>query len=306
MDSSLFLSQLLNGLQLGVLLFLLSSGLTLIFGIMNFINLAHGSLYMIGAFVGAASYNASGSFLFSIAAAIGAAAVVGVLIEHLVARPLYRYDHLYQVLATFGLMMFFNELAIVIWGTRPYFVTIPETLQGAVNVFGIQYPLYRLLIIVVGIAVAFGAWFLIQKTRFGMLTRAGTSNAAMVSVLGANIDLLKKVLFMLGAGLAGLAGTLAGPLLSVQSGMGDPVLILALVVIVVGGIGSIRGALVSAIIIAIIDTLGRTYLPSLLAFVLAPSAANTVGSAVASMLIYLLMAFVLAFRPHGLMVSVKR
>lgn len=306
MDSSLFLSQLLNGLQLGVLLFLLSSGLTLIFGIMNFINLAHGSLYMIGAFVGAASYNASGSFLFSIAAAIAAAAVVGVLIEHLVARPLYRYDHLYQVLATFGLMMFFNELAIVIWGTRPYFVTIPETLQGAVNVFGIQYPLYRLLIIVVGIAVAFGAWFLIQKTRFGMLTRAGTSNAAMVSVLGANIDLLKKVLFMLGAGLAGLAGTLSGPLLSVQSGMGDPVLILALVVIVVGGIGSIRGALVSAIIIAIIDTLGRTYLPSLLAFVLAPSAANTVGSAVASMLIYLLMAFVLAFRPHGLMVSVKR
>ncbi len=306
MDSSLFLSQLLNGLQLGVLLFLLSSGLTLIFGIMNFINLAHGSLYMIGAFVGAASYNASGSFLFSIAAAIAAAAVVGVLIEHLVARPLYRYDHLYQVLATFGLMMFFNELAIVIWGTRPYFVTIPETLQGAVNVFGIQYPLYRLLIIVVGIAVAFGAWFLIQKTRFGMLTRAGTSNAAMVSVLGANIDLLKKVLFMLGAGLAGLAGTLAGPLLSVQSGMGDPVLILALVVIVVGGIGSIRGALVSAIIIAIIDTLGRTYLPTLLAFVLAPSAANTVGSAVASMLIYLLMAFVLAFRPHGLMVSVKR
>jgi len=306
MNSSLFLSQLLNGLQLGVLLFLLSSGLTLIFGIMNFINLAHGSLYMVGAFVGAAAYNASGSFWFSLAAGVASAALAGLLIEHLVARPLYRHDHLYQVLATFGLMMFFNELAIVIWGNRPYFVTIPESIRGAVTIFGAPYPVYRLLVIAVGIAVAFGAWFLIQKTRFGMLTRAGTTNAAMVSVLGANVDLLKKALFMLGAGLAGLAGTLAGPILSVQSGMGDPVLILALVVIVVGGIGSIRGALLAAIVIAVIDTLGRAYLPHLLTLVLAPSAANTAGSALASMLIYLLMAFVLAFRPHGIMYSARR
>lgn len=306
MNSSLFLSQLLNGLQLGVLLFLLSSGLTLIFGIMNFINLAHGSLYMIGAFVGAASYNASGSFLFSLLAAVASAAIVGAIMEHLIARPLYRHDHLYQVLATFGLMMFFNELAIVIWGNRPYFVTIPEVIQGSVQILDAQYPIYRLLIIAVGIVVAFAAWFLIQKTRFGMLVRAGTTHASMVSVLGANVDLLKKALFMLGAALAGLAGTLAGPILSVQSGMGDPVLILALVVIVVGGIGSIRGALFAAILIAVIDTLGRAYLPQLLALFLAPTAANTVGSAIASMLIYLLMAFVLAFRPHGLMVSAKR
>jgi len=306
MNSSLFLSQLLNGLQLGVLLFLLSSGLTLIFGIMNFINLAHGSLYMIGAFVGAATYNASGSFLFSIAAAMASAAVVGLIIEHLVARPLYRYDHLYQVLATFGLMMFFNELAIVIWGNRPYFVEIPEVIRGSVMMFGAEYPIYRLLIIVVGVVVAFGAWFLIQKTRFGMLTRAGATSSSMVGVLGVNIDLLKKSLFMLGAALSGLAGTLAGPILSVQSGMGDPVLILALVVIVVGGIGSIRGALLAAIIIAIIDTLGRAYLPHLLGLVLPPAAANTTGTALASMLIYILMAFVLAFKPHGIMSSAKR
>jgi len=306
MNGSLLLSQLLNGLQLGVLLFLMSSGLTLIFGIMNFINLAHGSLYMVGAFVGAASYNASGSFLFSLFAAVAAAAVVGAIVEHLVARPLYRHDHLYQVLATFGLMMFFDELAIVIWGNRSYFVTIPEAIRGSVSIFGALYPIFRLLIIAVGVVVAFGAWFLIQKTRFGMLVRAGTTHPAMVSVLGSNVDLLKKSLFMLGAGLAGLAGTLAGPIMSVQSGMGDPVLILALVVIVVGGIGSIRGALFSAILIAVIDTLGRAYLPGLLALFLQPTEANTVGSAVASMLIYLLMAFVLAFKPHGIMVSTKR
>lgn len=301
MNISLFMAQLLNGLQLGVLLFLLSSGLTLIFGIMNFINLAHGSLYMVGAFVGAATYNSTGVFWFSLLAAIASAALVGLLIEHLIARPLYRHDHLYQVLATFGLMMFFNELAIVIWGNRPYFVEIPAFMQGAVDLFGASYPVYRLVIIAVGILVAIGAWYLIQKTRFGMLTRAGATHSAMVSVLGANIDLLKKALFMLGAGLAGLAGTLAGPILSVQSGMGDGVLILALVVIVVGGIGSIRGALLAAIVIAIIDTLGRAYLPQLLALALDPTAANTVGAAVASMLIYLLMAIVLAVRPEGLM-----
>ncbi|MDB5838551.1 MAG: branched-chain amino acid transporter permease [Herminiimonas sp.] len=306
MDSSLFLSQLLNGLQLGVLLFLLSSGLTLIFGIMNFINLAHGSLYMIGGFIGAASFNASGSFLFAVTAAIIASAVVGLLLEHLVAKPLYRHDHLYQVLATFGLMMFFNELAIVIWGNRPYYSALPDSLGGALTVFGAPYPVYRILIIAVGVLVALGAWFLIQKTRFGMLIRAGASNPSMVSVLGANIDLLKKLLFMLGAGLAGLAGALAGPILSVQSGMGEPVLILALVVIVVGGIGSIRGALAGAVIIAIIDTLGRAYLPQLLGKLLAPPVANAAGPALASMLIYILMALVLAFRPNGIMSPAKR
>jgi branched-chain amino acid transport system permease protein len=301
MNISLFMAQLLNGVQLGVLLYLLSSGLTLIFGIMNFINLAHGSLYMVGAFIGAATYNTTGVFWFSLLAAIASAALVGLLIEHLVARPLYRYDHLYQVLATFGLMMFFNELAIVIWSNRPYFVEIPGFMQGAIDLFGAPYPVYRLIVIATGVLVAFGAWFLIQRTRFGMLTRAGATHADMVSVLGANIDLLKKTLFMVGAGLAGLAGTLAGPILSVQSGMGDGVLILALVVIVVGGIGSIRGALLAAIVIAIIDTLGRAYLPQLLAQVMKATSANSVGGALASMLIYLLMAVVLAVRPEGLM-----
>lgn len=306
MNSSLFFSQLLNGLQLGVLLFLLSSGLTLIFGIMNFINLAHGSLYMIGAFVGAATYNISGSFFFSLAAGMASAAVVGLLIEHVVARQLYRYDHLYQVLATFGLMMFFNELAIVIWGNQPYFVEIPEVIRGSVALFGADYPVYRLLIIAVGVAVALGAWFLVQRTRFGMLIRAGSTSSSMVGILGVNIDLLKKALFMLGAALSGLAGTLAGPILSVQSGMGDPVLILALVVIVVGGIGSIRGALLAAVIIATIDTLGRAYLPYLLELVMPPAAAGSTGTALASMLIYILMAGVLAFRPHGILSAAKR
>lgn len=306
MNTSLFLSQLLNGVQLGVLLFLLSSGLTLIFGIMNFINLAHGSLYMVGAFVGAASYNASGSFVFAIIAAIISSGLVGLMLEHLIARPLYRYDHLYQVLATFGLMMFFNELAIVTFGNRPYYAAIPDSLGGAISVFGAPYPVYRILIIAVGVLVALGAWFLIQKTRFGMLVRAGATNASMVSVLGANVDLLKKSLFMLGAGLAGLAGALAGPILSVQSGMGEPVLILALVVIVVGGIGSIRGALVGAMLIAVIDTLGRAYLPTMLGKVMLPSAANAVGPALASMLIYVLMALVLAFRPNGLISATRR
>ncbi|MCK9507198.1 MAG: branched-chain amino acid ABC transporter permease [Pigmentiphaga sp.] len=306
MDSSLFLSQLLNGVQLGVLLFLLSSGLTLIFGIMNFINLAHGSLYMVGAFIGAAAFNASGSFVFAVMAGMLASAAVGLLLEHGIARPLYRYDHLYQVLATFGLMMFFNELAIVIFGSRPYYAGIPDYLSGAVTVFGSPYPVYRILIIVVGILVAVGAWYLIQKTRFGMLIRAGASNSNMVSVLGVNIDLLKKLLFMLGAALAGLAGALAGPILSVQSGMGEPVLILALVVIVVGGIGSIRGALVAAMIIAIIDTLGRAYMPQLLAPFMVPTSANAVGPALASMLIYILMALVLAFKPDGILAPRKR
>ncbi len=305
MNSSSLLPQLLNGLQLGVLLFLLSSGLTLIFGIMNFINLAHGSLYMIGAFIGAASYNASGSFVFAIGAAIVSSAVVGLVIEHLVARPLYRYDHLYHVLATFGLMMFFNELAVVIWGNRPYYASIPDALGGSIPLFGAQYPVYRILIIAVGVLVALAAWFLIQKTRFGMLVRAGATNSAMVSVLGVNIDRLKKMLFMLGAGLSGLAGALAGPILSVQSGMGEPVLILALVVIVVGGVGSIRGALIAALVIAIIDTLGRAYLPAMLGTFLAPAVANAAGPALASMLIYVLMALVLAFRPGGI-VSVAR
>lgn len=306
MDISLFLVQLLNGLQLGVLLFLLASGLTLIFGIMNFINLAHGSLYMVGAFVGAATYNASGSFFFSLLAAMASAGIAGLVIEHLVARPLYRYDHLYQVLATFGLMMFFNELAIVIFGNTPYFVEVPHIVSGAVSLFGASYPLYRLIIIAVGIIVAAGAWYLIQKTRFGMLTRAGATHASMVSVLGVNIDFLKKALFMLGAALSGLAGTLAGPILSVQSGMGDPVLILALVVIVIGGIGSIRGALLGALLIAVIDTLGRVYLPEILGLIMVPSAASKVGTAVASMLIYIIMAFVLAFKPNGIMSARKR
>jgi len=306
MTGSLLVSQLLNGLQLGALLFLMASGLTLIFGIMNFINLAHGSLYMVGAFLGATAFNASGSFFFALVAAAVGSGLVGVLLERVIARPLYRHDHLYQVLATFGLMMFFNELASVIWGSRPYYTTVPPGLSGAVSIAGASYPVYRLLIIAVGALVALGAWFLIQRTRFGMLIRAGASNAAMASVLGANVDWLKTLLFLLGAGLAGLAGLLAGPILSVQSGMGEPVLILALVVIVVGGIGSVRGTFFAALLVAMIDTLGRAFLPDILRAMFDVSVANALGPALASMLIYVLMAVVLAFRPQGLVFSSKR
>jgi len=306
MTAALPLSQLLNGLQQGALLFLMAAGLTLIFGIMNFINLAHGSLYMVGAFLGATAFNASGSFIFALLAAGLGSAAVGGLLERFIARPLYRSDHLYQVLATFGLMMFFNELAAVIWGSRPYHASIPPQWAGVVSIAGANYPVYRLLIIAMGAAVALGAWWLIQRTRFGMLIRAGASNADMAGVLGANVDWLKTLLFLLGAALAGLAGLLAGPLLSVQAGMGEPVLILALVVIVVGGIGSVRGTFIAALLIAMIDTLGRAFLPDLLRAVFDASVANAVGPALASMLIYILMAVVLAFRPQGLVFSAQK
>jgi len=306
MTVSLLMSQLLNGLQLGALLFLMASGLTLIFGIMNFVNMAHGSLYMTGAFVGATAYNASGSFLFALVCATVGSGMVGVLIERLIARPLYRHDQLYQVLATFGLVMFFNQLAVLIWGNRPYYTTVPQGLEGAVSIAGESYPVYRLLIIAVGALVVLGAWFLIQRTRFGMLIRAGASNAVMTSVLGANVDRLKTLLFLFGAMLAGLAGLLAGPILSVQSGMGEPVLILVLVVIAVGGIGSVRGTFFAALLVAMIDTLGRAFLPDILRTMFDVSVVNALGPALASMLIYVLMAVVLAFRPQGLAFSSRR
>jgi len=203
-------------------------------------------------------------------------------------------------------MMFFNQLAVLIWGNRPYYTTVPHVLEGAVSIAGSNYPIYRLWIILVGALVAMGAWFLIQRTRFGMLIRAGASNADMANVLGANVDQLKSRLFLLGAMLAGLAGLLAGPVLSVQSGMGDPVLILALVVIAIGGIGSVRGTLLAALLVAMIDTLGRAFLPDIFRLFFDASVVNAVGSALASMLIYVLMAVILAFRPQGLAFSSRR
>jgi len=300
MSASLLFVQLLNGLQYGVLLFLLAAGLTLVFGIMSFVNLAHGSLYMVGAYAAALAYAASGSFALAVLAAMGAALAVGLLLEVAIVSRLYRRDHLDHVLATFGLVMFFNELVRLVWGPQPLFVQVPEVLAGTVQVFGFNYPSYRFAIIAVGLLVAIGSYWLINKTRVGMLIRAGAQNPQLVGALGVNIGLLNAMLFGVGAMLAGLAGAMAGPLLSVQSGMGEPVLITTLVVIVIGGIGSVNGALYAALIVGVVDTLGRVLLPLLMRQVAERSVADAAGPALASMLVYLLMALVLALRPQGL------
>jgi len=299
--TGLFFTQLLNGLQLGVLLFLLSAGLTLVFGIMNFVNLAHGSLYMMGAYFAAAAFNAfGGSFSAAAAAAVAGTLLLGLLIERLVLANLYKRDHLDQVLATFGLILFFNEVVRAIWGPASVYMNVPALLTGTVNLFGLPYPSYRFAIIAVGLAVGAGLYLVIHRTRVGMLIRAGASNADMVSALGVDIKGLNTLVFALGAALAGLAGLMAGPIVSVQSGMGEPILILTLVVIVTGGIGSIRGAFYGALIVGIVDTVGRAFLPALLREFLERSVAQAAGPAIASMLIYLLMAAVLALRPQGL------
>ena len=300
MSASLLFVQLLNGLQYGVLLFLLAAGLTLVFGIMSFVNLAHGSLYMVGAYAAALAYGATGSFALAVLAAMGAALVVGLLLEVTIVSRLYRRDHLDHVLATFGLVMFFNELVRLVWGPQPLFVQVPEVLAGTVQVFSFSYPSYRFAIIAVGLLVAVGSYWLIHKTRVGMLIRAGAQNPQLVGALGVNIGLLNAMLFGVGVMLAGLAGAMAGPLLSVQSGMGEPVLITTLVVIVIGGIGSVNGALYAALIVGVVDTLGRVLLPLVMRQVAERSVADAAGPALASMLVYLLMALVLALRPQGL------
>ncbi len=300
MTTGLLLIQLLNGVQLGVLLFLMAAGLTLVFGIMNFVNLAHGSLFMMGAYFAAASYDWSGSFTVAALCAVFGTLLLGFVIERLALSGLYRRDHLDQVLCTFGLILIFNELVRVLWGLAPLYLGTPGALTGVVSILGQPYPLYRAVVIVVGLVVGLLLYLLIHRTRVGMLIRAGALNPVMVSALGVNIRLLNTVIFTLGAALAGLAGLMAAPLVSVQSGMGEPILILTLVVIVTGGIGSIRGAFYGALIVGIVDTVGRAFLPMLLRSAIDPSVAQAAGPAIASMLIYLLMALVLAVRPQGL------
>src|SRR5436190_10738895 len=300
MMASLIFEQLLNGLQYGVLLFLLAAGLTLVLGIMNFVNLAHGSFYMLGAYLGAAVYTMSGSFVLAGIAAVTGTLVIGIVIERTTLMAFYARDHLYQVLATVGLILFFNEIARILWGSSAIYMRAPQGFTGAVNLIGILYPSYRFLVIVVGLLLAAGLYVIIHHTKIGMLTRAGAANLRMVSVLGINIQLLNTMLFGLGAALAGLAGVMAAPILAVQPSMGDNVIITVLVVIVVGGIGSVRGAFFGALIVGVVDTIGRVYLPQLLAQFTEKSLADAAGSALASMMIYLFMAVVLAFRPRGL------
>ncbi|WP_353473351.1 branched-chain amino acid ABC transporter permease [Salipiger sp. H15] len=301
MTPILIAEQVLNGLQSGVMLFLMAAGLTLIFGVMGLINLAHGSLYMIGAFAAAATAAATGSFLLALVAALAAAAAAGALVERLVIRRLYDRDHLDQVLATFALILIFSEGTRWVFGSFPLYLDIPAALSGPVTLpGGIQYPLYRLFIIGMGLVVAALLFWLIARTRLGIRIRAGENDREMIAALGVDIARLYTLVFALGAALAGLAGALVGAIQSVQVGMGEPVLILAFVVIVIGGIGSIEGALVGAILVGLTDTLGGIFLPQIFALFMEPAAATQTGAALASMAIYVLMAGVLVWKPTGL------
>lgn len=292
---------MLNGAQLGATLFLMAAGLTLVFGVMGLINLAHGSLYMIGAFCCAWVANTTGSFLLGLLAGLAGAAIVGVIIEVVVIRRLYQRGHLDQVLATFALILILSEATSWIFGPAPLYLNIPVWLSGTVSLpSGGQYSLYRLVIIALGLFVAFALYLLITKTRLGMRIRAGESDREMIAALGVNIRVIYTLVFALGAGLAGLAGSLVGAIRSVEVGMGEPVLILAMVVIVIGGIGSVKGALIASFLVGIVDTMGRVLLPSLLAFVTPLDNVATLSASIASILIYCLMALILAFKPGGL------
>jgi branched-chain amino acid transport system permease protein len=289
MTLTLALVQILNGLQFGLILFLIAAGLTLVFGVMDFINLAHGVQYMVGAYLAAAFTAMTGSFLAGLALALPTALAFGLLLE---------------VLATFGVIIFLNQAVKFVWGAAPLSVPIPDALSGAIEIAdGMLYPVYRLVIIAVGLGVGLALYLIVNRTRLGMLVRAGASNAAMVSALGVNVRFLFTIVFGVGAMLAGFAGAMVAPILSVEPGMGDNVLILAFVVIVIGGIGSIRGAFVAALLIGLVDTLGRFLAPTLLKFALDPATASQTGRALAPMLIYILMAAVLFFRPSGLFPS---
>ncbi len=285
MSASLFIEQLLNGVQFGVMLFLISAGLTLVFGIMNLINLAHGALYMTGAFLAAAFIKITGNFFLAAVLAMALTALTGAAMEWIVLRKFYGRDHLDQVLATFGLILVFNDLVRLIWGVVPVQLRLPGPFSGSVPLMlDVQYPAFRLLILAVGLLVALGLYLVVVHTRIGMWIRAGASNRPMASALGVDVGLVFSLVFAAGAALAGLAGLMAGAISSVQVGMGEPVLILALVVTVIGGIGSIRGAFIAALMIGIVDTFGRVLLPP----------------ALGSMVIFMLMAVILAFRPKGL------
>ena len=301
MNTTLLLVQGLNGLQFGILLFLVAAGLTLVFGVMDFINLAHGVQYMLGAYLGATFAALTGSFWGGLLLTLPATLAFGLLLEFLVFRHLYERDHLSQVLATFGVILFLNEGMKVVFGTAPMQMPMPDLLSGGVRIMdGLLYPTYRIAILAAGLATAGLLWFLVEKTRLGMLVRAGATNAPMVSALGVDIRRLFMLVFGFGAMLAGFAGAMAAPILSVEPGMGDNLLILAFVVIVIGGIGSVRGAFIAALLVGLVETLGRGLMPDLMRLVLDPSAARQTGAALASMLVYIVMAAILAFRPAGL------
>jgi branched-chain amino acid transport system permease protein len=301
MSTALLAVQTLNGVQLGVLLFLIAAGLTLVFGVMDFINLAHGVQYMLGAYFAVTAYGLTQNFLLALILALAAAMAFGLLLETVVIRHLYGRDHLDQVLATFGVILFLTEGVRMIWGSTSLALPMPEALSGSIPLMpGLLYPVYRLAIIAAGIGVAILLYGLVNHTRIGMLVRAGASNAPMVSALGVDIGRLFMIIFGFGAMLAGFAGVMVAPIFAVEPNMGDNLLILAFVVIVIGGIGSVRGAFIAALLVGLVDTLGRSFASDVLRGVLSSSAANQAGPALASTLIYVLMAAVLFFKPAGL------
>jgi branched-chain amino acid transport system permease protein len=302
----LFLEQLINSVQLGVMLFLLASGLTLVFGIMNVINLAQGSLYMIGAFAAAtaAAHGAPFAVALLFGSACGSAAAV--VLEMTLVRRLYRRDHLDQVLVTFGVILLVNEIVSIVWGRSPIFMSTPPALSGSVNLLGVPYPVYRLVLIGIGLAVAAGLYLLIGRTRIGMLVRAGATHRELVEALGVDVSLLFTFIFALGGFLAGLAGAAVGPIFTVTVGMGEQILITTFVVIVVGGLGSIRGAFIAAMLVAAIDTFGRAYIPGVLGHLFSATTAESLGAGLSAVSIYVFMAIVLIWRPRGLFPVVSR
>jgi len=301
MTMTLILEQTFNGLQAGVTLFLVAAGLTLILGIMDFVFLAHGAQVMIGAYAAAAITGATGNFYFGLLLAIPVTFASGYLLEFLIIRHLYQRDHMEQVLATFGLILFFNEVIRIGFGPAALYSDLPPSLSGFVEILpDTPYPAYRLAVILAGLVLALAIHLFVSRTRVGAMVRAGANNPMMTAALGINIKILFRLIFATGACFAGVAGMLLGPLTSVQPGMGEPLLILSLVVIIIGGIGSVRGAFIAAIIVGLVDTLGRVFLPALLRLVIDQAAADGAGPALASMLVYILMALVLIFRPTGL------
>ncbi len=300
MDWNLFIAQLMNSVQLGLLLFLLASGLTLIFGIMDFINLSHGSFYMMGAYFCGSVVARTGSFLAGVITGLVGVFVLGALIEWLIARKLYKEDHLDHVLVTFGLILVMDTLVHLIWGPSGLSIPLPDVLNGQIVIGAIVFPTYRTLIIVGGLAVAAILYLLVAKTRLGMLIRAGASNRDMVESLGINIDRLFLIVFAIGAAMAGFAGILIAPITEATIGMGNDIIIIAFVVVIVGGIGSIKGAFYAALIIGVIDTMSRSYLDDFLKLLMEPQFAETAAPAISAMLVYILMAAVLAFKPSGL------
>ncbi|HBT34056.1 MAG TPA: branched-chain amino acid ABC transporter permease [Pusillimonas sp.] len=301
MSTLSIIEQLMNGIGLGLILFMMAAGLTIVFGVMDTMNLAHGSLFMFGAYFAATSYGITDSFTLSVLIAVALTMLVGLILEISLIRRLYTRNHMNQVVATFGVILICNDIVKYVWGAAPIMAATPPALSGSVPLFGgLEYPAFRLLIIGVGIVAALALYLMMTHTRLGMLVRAGASNRTMTQLMGVPVRRVFSTIFILGAALAGIGGAMVGPITAVQVGMGDSFLIPAMVVIVIGGIGSIRGAFIAALLVGIVDTAGRAFIPDLIDRIASPVVAADVGPALASVLMYILMIVVLGCKPSGL------